>query len=100
MSDAAIAIDMLGWQLHRQHMNMLDRDNLFQTGLIAQNQHLTAEYNKLVARYNALDRSAREAQAAANARIAELEDKLNDAQASAAHWRWQYSELFKSKFQK
>ena len=95
MSDG-FAIDLLSWQLHQQHMDVLDRQDFAYANLIAQNQQLVADYNKLAARYNALDQSARQARAEADAKIAELERHLSNAEASAAHWRFEYAQLFKS----
>jgi len=107
MSDGtAFAIDMLGWQLHRQYMDQqlgIQRDY---SVLSQQYEQLIATHNGLVGDYNNLLKAAnrnleaatREHQEAAS-RIAELERLLTEAEASAEHWRYKWADLMSKKAQ-
>jgi hypothetical protein len=107
MSDGtAFAIDMLGWQLHRQYMDQqlgIQRDY---SVLSQQYGQLLTIHNRLVTDYNSLLKTANRNQEAATrerqeaaSRIAELERLLTEAEASAEHWRYKWADLLSKKAQ-
>jgi hypothetical protein len=74
--DAAFSVDLLRWQLHRQHMDQKLGAQHDYAVLSQQHGQLVADYNHLVNRFNALQQTARRAQQTATARIVELERQL------------------------
>jgi hypothetical protein len=107
MSDGtAFAIDMLGWQLHRQYMDQqlgIQRDYAV---LSQQYEQLLTLHNRLVTDYNNLLKTANRNQEAATrdrheaaTRIVGLERLLTEAEASAEHWRHKWADLMSKKAQ-
>lgn len=100
----AFAIDMIGWQLHRQHMS--ERRGVQRDYAVLSQLHdqLVATHNRLVTDYNDLLQKATRNQEAATrdrqeaaTRIAELERSLTEAEASAEHWRYKWADLISKK---
>ena len=78
MSDGTgFAIDMLGWQLHRQFMQQQD-------GIARDNVQLQLHNQQLVNRYNNLVRDFRALQKQAGDRIGQLERELATAKRETA----------------
>lgn len=105
MSDGtAFAVDMLGWQLHRQYMDQQLGVQHDHAVLSQQYEHLLTIHNRLVVDYNdLLDAAKRNQEAAARnrqeaaTRIDELQRLLTEAEASAEHWRYKWADLLSGK---
>ena len=98
MIDNGMGFEFLMMQLGRQHRQMMNLQlahNVGYDALLAQYNQLVDDYNHLLDKFEALQRRAQEKQEA-DAKIVELEKKLNSAEASADTWRWDYVKLFKS----